>query len=83
MFSTWKIEVKIREPPGVPSTRVTLPSRVTRLGLIDESMRLPGSIALASPPTTPKALATPGLELKSSISSLSKKPAPLTTTPLP
>ena len=76
LFSTWKIEVKIREPPGVPTTRLTLPSRVTMLGLIEESMRLPGSMALASLPTTPKALATPGLALKSSISSLSRKPAP-------
>lgn len=50
---------------------------------MEDNMRLPGSMALALPPTTPKALATPGLELKSSISSFSKKPAPLTTTPLP
>ena len=32
---------------------------------------------------TPNAFGTPGLALKSSISSLSRKPAPSTTTPLP
>ncbi|MNZ89897.1 hypothetical protein D3C78_1088380 [compost metagenome] len=73
----------MREPPGVPITRLTLPSRVIMVGLMDESMRLPGSMALASLPTTPKALATPGLALKSSISSFNRKPAPFTTTPLP
>ena len=73
----------MREPPGVPMTKFTLPSWVMMVGLMDESMRLPGSIALASEPTTPKMLAAPALALKSSISSLSKKPAPSTTTPLP
>ena len=53
------------------------------VGDIDDSIRLPGSIAFAVLPTTPKAFGTPGFTLKSSISSFSRKPAPSTTTPLP
>jgi hypothetical protein len=75
--------VKIREPPGVPITMATLPSRVRMVGVIDDSGRLPGAMALASPPTTPNMLGAPGLAEKSSISSLSRKPAPSTTTPEP
>ena len=44
---------------------------------------LPGAMALASPPTAPYILGTPGLILKSSISSFRKKPAPPTTVLLP
>ena len=70
-------------PPGLPITRRGLPSFATIVGVILESMRLPGAISLAVRPTTPKKLATPGLMLKSSISLFSRKPAPSTTVPLP
>src|SRR5215469_6979734 len=37
--------VMMREPPGLPSTRKTLPSFSTKVGAIEESGRLPGAIA--------------------------------------
>ncbi|KGX47621.1 hypothetical protein Y600_5505 [Burkholderia pseudomallei MSHR3709] len=80
---TWKIDVKIREPPGVPITSATLPSFVRTVGDIDDSGRFFGSIAFASLPTTPNMLATPGFAEKSSISSLSTMPVPSATTPEP
>ena len=80
---TWKTDVKMREPPGVPITSRTAPSRMRIVGVIDDSGRLPGAIALASPPTTPNIFGEPGLTEKSSISLLSRKPAPSTTLPLP
>ncbi|NBU26539.1 MAG: hypothetical protein EBS39_13205, partial [Gammaproteobacteria bacterium] len=83
LSSVWKTPVKIVEPPGVPSEATTRPSRTSRVGVIDDSMRLPGAISLARPPTTPYMFGWPGLVLKSSISLLSRKPAPVTTTPLP
>ena len=71
-------------PPGVPTTSDSLPRRsATMVGHIEDSMRLPGSIAFASPCTSPNWFGLPGLAAKSSISSLSRKPAPATTTPLP
>src|SRR5258706_14314635 len=66
--------VMIRLPPGVPTTITDLPSFVTMLGLIDDSGRLPGSILLASPCTSPYRLGTPIFAVKSSISSFSKTP---------
>ena len=68
--------------PGVPmaATR-SCPSR--KVGVIDESGRLPGSIALASSPTRPNAFGTPGATEKSSISLLSRKPVPGTAKALP
>ena len=80
---TWNTDVKMRDPPGVPITSRTAPSRSRMVGVIDDRGRLPGAIALASPPTTPNRLGEPGLTEKSSISSLSRKPAPSTTLPLP
>ena len=52
-------------------------------GVIADSMRLPGAMAFASPWTRPYMLGFPGAAVKSSISSLSRKPAPLTVTALP
>ena len=46
-------DVKILDPPGVPITIATRPSRSRMVGLIDDSGRLPGAMAFASPPTTP------------------------------
>ena len=43
---------------------------------MDESGRLPGAIALASPCTRPNMFGAPGLAAKSSISLLSRKPVP-------
>ena len=73
----------MREPPGVPITMVGRPSFTRMVGDIDDSGRLPGATALASEPITPKMLGWPGTVAKSSISSLSAKPAPRTTTPQP
>ncbi len=70
-------------PPGEPSTSRTLPSRVTMVGVMDESGRLCGAMALASPCTSPNMLGAPGLAAKSSISLFSRKPAPSTVTPQP
>ena len=64
----------MREPPGLPSTMKILPSFVTMVGLIELKGRLPGAIALVLPCTSPKRLGTPGFTVKSSISSLRKKP---------
>ena len=75
--------VMIRLPPGVPRTSTGRPSRLTIVGLIELSGRLPGAIALASPCTRPKTLATPGLALKSSISLLSRTPVPAAVTLAP
>ena len=75
--------VMMREPPGEPSTRNTRPSRNTIVGAIDESGRLPGAMALAAPCTRPNMLGTPGLDVKSSISSFSRKPVPGAITPAP
>jgi hypothetical protein len=47
---TWYTIVMMRGPPGVPTTRSNRPSgSSTMLGVIAESMRLPGAIAFASP----------------------------------
>jgi hypothetical protein len=40
-------------PPGVPTTMTGLPSLVTMVGLIEDSGRLLGAMALASPCTRP------------------------------
>ena len=44
---TWKIVVKMREPPGVPITSDTLPSFSRMVGVIDESGRRPGAIVFS------------------------------------
>ena len=70
-------------PPGAPSTRNGLPSLTTMVGIMDDSGRLPGAMALRSPCTRPNMLGVPGFEAKSSISSLRRKPAPGTVMALP
>jgi hypothetical protein len=66
LVRTWKIDVAIREPPGVPITTATRPSWVRIVGVMVDSGRLPGAIAFASPPTTPSRFGAPGLaELRS------------------
>ncbi len=67
-------------PPGEPTTINSLLSLVTMVGVMELSIRLPGSIAFACPPTRPNIFGTPGLMLKSSISLFSRKPAPATNT---
>ena len=74
--------VMMRVPPGVPST-VMRSSETMKVGVIELSMRLPGSGALASKPITPKAFASPGTSAKSSISLLSSTPVPGGTRPEP
>ena len=71
----------MRGPPGLPTTSISRPSgSSTMVGVIDDSIRLPGPTALASPCTSPNMLGWPGADVKSSISLLRKKPAPSTTT---
>jgi hypothetical protein len=53
------------------------------VGVIAESIRLPGWIALTSPWTSPYMFGLPGAAAKSSIVSLSRNPAPATVTALP
>ena len=50
---TCKVVVMMRGPPGLPVTRNGLPSSSTMVGDIEESGRLRGSTALASPPIRP------------------------------
>ena len=71
------------EPPGLPVTMNSLPSFSTIVGVIEDSGRLPGCTALAVPCTSPKALATPGLAVKSSISLLRRKPVSPAIRPVP
>ena len=73
----------MRLPPGVPTIIQGLPSRVTIVGVIELSGRLPGSILLVSPCTSPYMLATPALAVKSSISLLSSTPVPAAVTRAP
>ena len=68
------VMVMMREPSGLPITMKILPSLVTMVGLMEESGRLPGSMALFLPWIRPNRLGAPTLEVKSSISSLRKKP---------
>ena len=73
----------IRGPPGLPVTIRNTPCCVTIVGVIDESGRLPGAIALRSPCTSPYIFATPGFDVKSSISSFKRNPVSPATTPAP
>jgi len=67
--------VMMRLPPGVPSTpTLSLPRMM--VGLMELSGRLCGAISLAVKPISPKALGSPGLAEKSSISLFSMKPVP-------
>ena len=51
----------MRLPPGEPVTRNGLPSLSTMVGVIDDSGRLPGPGALASPPTQAEGVRRAGL----------------------
>ncbi len=51
----------MREPPGAPAAMNSLPSRRTMVGVMDESGRLPGAMAFASPCTRPNMFALAGL----------------------
>ena len=51
----------IVRPPGEPVTSTSLPSFVTIVGVIELSMRLPGSIRFAGVPMSPSAFVSPGL----------------------
>ncbi|MNT68027.1 hypothetical protein D3C72_2062230 [compost metagenome] len=68
------------EPPGVPTTINNFPPFSTMVGVIELNILLFGAMALASPPTKPYIFGAPGLTEKSSISLLSRKPAPFTAT---
>jgi len=70
-------------PPGLPVTRTSWPSFVTRVGVMDESGRLPGTMALASPWMRPNMFGVPTCEVKSSISLFMRMPVPGMVTPEP
>src|ERR1700723_4069558 len=72
--------VMIRDEPGEPRTRNSLPSFRTIVGVIEESGRLPGPLDLAGPWIGPSLLGAPGFAEKSSISSLRRKPRPAAVT---
>ena len=58
----WEIVVMIVGPPPVPVTSFTRPMESSRIvGVIDERIRFPGSMALASPCTRPNLFGFPGL----------------------
>ncbi len=52
-------------------------------GVMEESIRFPGAMALRSLCTRPYAFGDPAFDVKSSISLLRRNPAPVTTTPHP
>ena len=64
----------MRGPPGLPGTMNSAPSRLTIVGLIEDSGRLPGAIAFLAPCTSPNMFGVPGRVVKSSISLLRKNP---------
>ena len=70
----------IVRPPGEPVISTTLPPFDTIVGVIELSIRLPGSIRLAAVPIVPSGSVTPGFLLKSPISLFRMNPAPFTTT---
>ena len=49
-------------PPGVPRIRNGLSFNRTMVGVIELSILFPGAMALASPPTAPYILGTPGFD---------------------
>src|SRR5438034_1107240 len=74
----------MREPPGDPNTRNSRPAGSSTIaGVIPDSIRFPGAMAFASPWTRPNRFGLPGAVMKSSISSFSRNPAPVTVTALP
>ena len=73
----------IVEPPGEPQANAPRPGITAIVGHIEESMRLPGATALASPWTRPYMFVSPGLVAKSSISLFMRKPRPGATRALP
>ena len=72
----------MRLPPGEPTIMTRSPDS-TKVGVIEESMRLAGAMALASAPTRPKPLGASGLIEKSSISLLRNRPVPAIMRPQP
>ncbi len=77
----WNTVVMMNGPPLAPVTSSGRRSRSrTMVGVMAESMRLPGAMALASPCTRPYMFGVPGRAAKSSISLFSRNPAPATVT---
>ena len=66
-------------PPGLPVTMNSLPSLARMVGVMLESIRLPGAARFGGVPTRPSRFVRPGPALKSPISLFSRKPAPGTT----
>ena len=73
----------MRGPPCEPNTRNTRPSRSATVGAIEDNGRLSGAMALASPCIRRNWFDSPGLTVKSSISSFSRNPVSPATTPAP
>ena len=70
----------IVRPPGLPMTMKSLPSFATIVGVMLESMRLPGRDEVRLRADEPLSVSSaPGPALKSPISLFSRKPAPGTT----
>ena len=80
LSSTCSVPVMISGPPDPPATAATWPPRVTMVGDMLLSGRLPGAMALASEPIRPKTFGTPGCAEKSSIVSLRMMPVSPATT---
>ena len=83
LINCCKTVVIMRAPPGDPVASICPCCVDTITGVIELNGRLPGAIALASPPIRPNAFGTPGLIEKSSISLLSNTPVPRATIPEP
>ncbi len=69
----------IVRPPGLPLTMNSLPSLARIVGVMLESIRLPGSARFGFVPIDPLSVVISGASLKSPISLFSRKPAPGTT----
>ena len=70
----------IVRPPGEPVSSTTFPFFSTIVGVIELSIRLPGSIRFGGVPMPPVRFVSPGFLLKSPISLFNRKPVPFTTT---
>ena len=66
----------IVRPPGLPVAMTRRPSRATIVGVMLESIRLPGSVRFGPVPISPVSVVIPGAALKSPISLFNRNPAP-------
>ncbi len=79
-MTIWATVVVIVGPPGEPTIARSLPSLTMIVGVMLDSMRLPGSMPFCGPWTRPNMLGAPTFAVKSSISLFRVTPVPGTMT---